>query len=164
LAVTSEYVLRFKIASPTYDDTTDQLSSTGFIIQGEAAKTTTTSSSSLASSTSTSSPTSNTPPAQTSLTNKPGSSGLSGGAKAGIAIGVVVVVLGAAALVWFFFMAGRGRGMAPEASSSGTGIQLVDKKGSPTQPVELGETWQQQQQHAELQGDWQQHPSELPAR
>jgi len=62
----------------------------------------------------------------------------------------VVVVIGAAAVAWFFFMAGRRRAMAPEASASGTGIQLVDKKRPPTQTTELDGTWQP---HAELEGD-----------
>jgi hypothetical protein len=63
---------------------------------------------------------------------------LSGGAKAGIAIGVVVFVIGAAALCWFFFVAGRRRGNSntAELHSIGVGLQQMGEV-HPIQPVEL---------------------------
>ncbi|KAE9364728.1 hypothetical protein N431DRAFT_474304 [Stipitochalara longipes BDJ] len=169
LAVTPEYVLRFKIANPTYDPNSDELSSLGFLILQPAAKTSSASTSApTTSGTASSSPTTSTPAAQTSLTNKnPVSSGLSGGAKAGIAVGAVVVALGAAALIYFFFMAGRKRGLKSEggaATGTNSGTQLVDKPpGHPSQPVELQGQWQNP---AELHGNsgYQDNSAELPGR
>jgi hypothetical protein len=162
LAISPDYVLRFKVASSTYDNTTDEISSPGFVILEVASPTTSTSSSSTASSTSTSNPTTTTPNAQTSLSN-PGSAGLSGGAKAGIAIGVIALVAAVAGLLYFFFLRGKRAGMGGEATSATSGTELVDKKWhpSPPAPSELGV---ESYRPSELSGDWQQHPTELPAR
>ncbi|TGO15599.1 hypothetical protein BTUL_0038g00290 [Botrytis tulipae] len=120
LSKDAKYVLRFKDLNSVYNSSSQEISSTGFlVINGASSSSSSTSTasatpirstqtSSSASSTATTSAsvtpsiisTTSASPAPISTTEN---SGLSGGAKAGIAVGAVVVVFSVAGLAFLFF-------------------------------------------------------------
>lgn len=69
-----------------------------------------------------------------------------------------------AGLLYMFFLRGKKAGMGNTEGSAASGTELVDKQGypSPAAPSEFGTVGYHHP--SELSGDWQQRPSELPAR
>ncbi|TGO44821.1 hypothetical protein BCON_0458g00030 [Botryotinia convoluta] len=113
----AKHVLRFKDLSSVYDSSSQEISSTGFLVINGASSLTSTASPTPIRLTQTSSSASSTAIASTSTTQSvisttsatPASistsegSGLSGGAKASIAVGVVVVAFSITGLAFLFF-------------------------------------------------------------
>ncbi|TGO23282.1 hypothetical protein BPAE_0137g00020 [Botrytis paeoniae] len=113
----AKYVLRFKDLNPVYNSSSQEISSTGFLVINGASSSTSTASPTPIRSTQTSSSASSTAIASTSTTQSvistisatPTSistsegSGLSGGAKAGIAVGVVAIAFSITRLSFLFF-------------------------------------------------------------
>ncbi|THV49218.1 hypothetical protein BGAL_0206g00210 [Botrytis galanthina] len=113
----AKYVLRFKDLSSVYNSSSQEISSTGFLVINGASSSTSTASPTPIRSTQTSSSASSTATTSASVTTSiisttsatpvsistSENSGLSGGAKAGIAVGAVVIALSVAGLAFLFF-------------------------------------------------------------
>ncbi|TEY56403.1 hypothetical protein BOTCAL_0226g00010 [Botryotinia calthae] len=137
LSKDAKYVLRFKDLNSAYDSSSQEVSSTGFLVINGAFSSTLTASSSPTSSTQISSSASGTAIASISATQSATqlaisttqatptpistfeSSGLSGSAKAGIAVGIVVVALSITGLAFLFFRRRRHAKSSSTETSTG---------------------------------------------
>ncbi|KAM0319613.1 hypothetical protein ACHAO8_001036 [Botrytis cinerea] len=144
LSKDAKYVLRFKDLNSSYNSSSQEISSTGFLVINGAFSSTSAASSSPISSTQISSSASSTAIAsisatQSAISTTPAtptpistseSSSLSGGAKAGIAVGIVVVAFSITGLAFLFFRRRR----RAKSSSTETSIGPPAYYDPPKQP------------------------------
>ncbi|OKL59379.1 hypothetical protein UA08_05252 [Talaromyces atroroseus] len=140
LSNTAEYVFRFKPPQSTYNVSSDQISSTGFIVVSKDTTTTTTATTSAPTSTTTSasSTTAATATASATATSSASasssSSGLSSGAKAGIGVGVSIGAIAILTALAFLF---RRRNLTRKSAAAPVAPAVSLASPPPQGPSEL---------------------------